>query len=89
LNHQGVGAIVPPAAGIKVAVINPEETVRALADGIRRLAQSPQLRKQMGEAGWIHAQSLSWQQQAKQMTRWYEEIVASNRVNGRYSYAAL
>lgn len=89
LNHQGVGAIVPPEAGIKVAVTNPDETVRALAAGIRRLAQSPQLRKQMGEAGWIHAQSMSWQQHAEQMTRWYEEIVASNLVNGRYTYAAL
>lgn len=89
LNHQGVGAIVPPEAGIKVAVTNPEETVRALADGMRRLAQSPQLRKHMGEAGWTHAQSMGWQQRAEQMTEWYEEVVASYRGNGRYAYAAL
>ena len=89
LNHQGVGAILPPNAGIKVAVTSPEETVRALANGIRRLAQSPQLRKQMGEAGWIYAQSMSWQQRAEQMTKWYEEVVAINRANGRYHYAAL
>jgi glycosyltransferase involved in cell wall biosynthesis len=89
LDHQGVGAIVPPEAGIKVPVTNPEETVSALADGMRRLARSPQLRKQMGEAGWIHAQSMSWQRQAEQMTRLYEEIVASKRINGRHSYAAL
>jgi len=89
LNHQGAGAIVPAEAGIKVAVTNPEETVSALADGIRRLAQSPQLRKHMGEAAWIHAQSMSWQQRTKQMTEWYEEVVANKRVNGRYSYAAL
>jgi glycosyltransferase involved in cell wall biosynthesis len=89
LNHQGVGAIVPPEAAIKVAVTNPEETVRALAEGMRRLVLSPELRKQMGEAGWIHAQSMSWQQHADQMSNWYEEIVATNRGNGRYSYAAL
>ena len=36
LNHQGVGAIVPSEAGIKVEVTSPEETVSALADGLRR-----------------------------------------------------
>jgi hypothetical protein len=43
----------------------------------------------MGEAGWIHAQSMSWQHRADQMTTWYEEIVASNRVYGRCAYASL
>jgi glycosyltransferase involved in cell wall biosynthesis len=89
LDHQGVGAIVPSEAGIKVAVTNPEETVRALAEGMRRLAQSPELRQRMGEAGWIHAQSMGWQQHAEQMTRWYEEVVLSYRSNGRYVYAAV
>jgi len=89
LNHQGVGAIVPPEAGIKVAVTNPEETVSALADGIRRLAASPELRKQLGDAGWIHAQSLGWPRHAEQMTKWYEEAVASYRGDRRYAYAAL
>lgn len=89
LDHQGAGAIVPPEAGIKVAVTNPDETVRALAEGMRRLAKSPQLRKHMGEAGWIHAQSMGWQQHAEQMTRWYEEVVVNYRGYGRYAYAAL
>jgi glycosyltransferase involved in cell wall biosynthesis len=89
LDHQGVGAIVPPEAGIKVPVTNPEETVRALADGIRRLAQSPQLRAHMGEAGWLHAQGMGWQEHADQMARWYEEVIISHRRNGRYAYAAL
>jgi glycosyltransferase involved in cell wall biosynthesis len=89
LNHQGVGAIVPPDAAIKVPVTNPEETVRVLADGIRRLAASPELRDEMGEAGWIHAQSMSWQLQAEQITRWYEEILAGSRTDQRPVYAAL
>jgi glycosyltransferase involved in cell wall biosynthesis len=89
MNHQGVGAIVPAEAGIKVAVTNPEETVRALADGLRRLAQSPRLRKEMGEAAWSQAQSMGWQQHAEQISEWYEEVVASHRSNGRYLYAAL
>jgi glycosyltransferase involved in cell wall biosynthesis len=76
LNHQGAGAIVPTEAGIKVAVTDPGETVKALAEGMLRLAHAPQLRKQMGDAGWRYAQGLSWQEHAEQMTRWYEQIAA-------------
>ena len=89
LNHQGVGAIVPPEAGIKVAVTTPEETTRALADGIRRLARSPELRNEMGQAGWTFAQTMGWQQHADRMTGWYEEVVASYHSNGGYAYAAV
>lgn len=89
LNHQGVGAIVPPDAAIKVPVTTPEETVDALADGLRRLVLSPELRKEMGEAGWIYAQSMSWQGQVEQVTKWYEEILASSRATRRHVYAAL
>jgi glycosyltransferase involved in cell wall biosynthesis len=89
LNHQGVGAIVPSDAAIKVPVTTPEETVGALADGLRQLLLSPELRKEMGEAGWIYAQSLSWQRQVEQITRWYEEILASGRTTRRHVYAAL
>jgi len=89
LNHQGVGAIVPSEAGIKVEVTSPEETVSALAAGLRRLVASPELRTQMGQAGWIHAQSMSWERQAEQITKWYEEVIARSRTNGQRTYAAL
>jgi glycosyltransferase involved in cell wall biosynthesis len=42
LDHQGVGFFVPPEAGIKVPVTRPEETTAGLADGLRRLATSPE-----------------------------------------------
>lgn len=90
LDHQGAGALVQPESGIKVPVTNPEETVRALADSMRTLAQSPELRHRMGEAGWAEAQRMGWNSKAEQMTRWYEEVVARHRNNGRrVSYAAL
>lgn len=90
LDHQGAGALVQPRSGIKVPVTNPEETVKALADGMRRLAQSPGLRRRMGAAGWAEAQTMGWGAKAKQMTRWYEEVLARHRNNGRHvSYAAL
>jgi hypothetical protein len=43
----------------------------------------------MGQAGWIHAQSMSWQRQAEQITKWYEEVIARSRINGQRTYAAL
>ena len=89
LDHQGAGAIVPAEAGIKVPVIKPEETVNALVEGMRQLAQSPALRKQLGDAGWTHAQSMGWRQKAEQMAECYEEVLATSRNNGRYVYAAL
>ena len=87
LDHQGVGAIVPSEAAIKVPVTTPEETVRRLAEGIRLLAQSPELRRQMGEAGWVKAQGMRWQHRAELMSGWYEEAVTTyhGRQNG---YAA-
>lgn len=89
LNHQGAGAIVPADAGIKVAVTNPDETVQALAEGMRRLLTSPELRKQMGDAAGIHAQDLSWTRHAEEMTRWYEEVLMTARLNEGYAYAAV
>ncbi len=80
LDHQGVGAIVPSEAAIKVPVTTPEETVRKLAEGIRLLAQSPELRRQMGEAGWVKAQTMRWQHNADLMTVCYEEAVTTYRV---------
>jgi glycosyltransferase involved in cell wall biosynthesis len=90
LDHQGAGALVQPESGIKVPVTNPEETVKALADGMCRLAHSPELRRRMGEAGWEEAQTMGWDAKAKQMTRWYEEVVARHRNGVRaVSYAAI
>ena len=90
LDHQGAGALVRAETGIKVPVRQPEETVLALAEGIRRLALSPETRKVMGEAGWAEAQTMGWDAKAKQMTEWYEEVIARHRSYERpFSYAAL
>lgn len=78
LDHQAASTMVPPDAGIKVPVIDPDETVAALAEGIRSLAGSPEARQRMGKAGWAHAQTLGWAQRAEQVSRWYLEIVEKN-----------
>ena len=75
LDHQGVGAFVPPAAGIKVPVTTPSETVRALAEGIDRLAQSSADHDAMGQAAWTFAREQTWSRRAEQMCEWYEQCL--------------
>lgn len=89
LNHQGVGAIVPPTAGIRVSVEDPDSTVLALAEGLRRLIGSSELRRSMAEAATAHAQTMSWNRHAEQMSEWYAEVLADTRVRAEYAYATI
>jgi len=89
LNHQGAGAIVPAEAGVKVEVKDPDETVRALAEGMRRLITHPELCKAMSNAARAHAQSMSWVRHAETMSEWYEQILTSPEVREEYAYAAV
>jgi glycosyltransferase involved in cell wall biosynthesis len=75
LDHQGVSAIMPDDAGIKVPVITPAETVAALGWAIRRLAYSPEERMRMGRAGWEFARTQTWSQRAEAISRIYQGIV--------------
>jgi glycosyltransferase involved in cell wall biosynthesis len=79
LDHQGVGAFVPPEAGFKVPVTKPEETVAGLADAIRALAESPELRARMGRAAWEFAKTQTWERRAEQMTELYKVAIARYR----------
>jgi glycosyltransferase involved in cell wall biosynthesis len=89
LNHQGVGAIVPPAAGIRVRVENPDQTVRALSEEMRRLLSSQELRDSMCQAARAHAKTLSWTTHAETMGHWYAQVLAHRQHNGEYAYAAV
>lgn len=81
LAHQGVGAFVPPEAGIKVTVSNPESTVRGIASAVRRLAESQQMRNTMGRAAWEFARTQAWTRRADLMSRYYEEIAEQKHGN--------
>jgi glycosyltransferase involved in cell wall biosynthesis len=81
LDHQGVGAFVPMDAGIKVPIKGVKETVAGLADGIRRLASSPEARWRMGTAGRTFASTQTWERRAERMSELYEESLRSRRCN--------
>jgi glycosyltransferase involved in cell wall biosynthesis len=89
LNHHGTGAIVPPAAGIRVSVENPDQTVRALTEAMQGLISSPASRERMGQAGRLHAQGMSWNAHAEIMSRWYAQVLAQRQLNDEYAYAAV
>lgn len=76
LDHQGVGSFVPSNAGIKVSVTHPRETVRELAEGIRRLALFPWERRKMGDAARAYAETETWERRAARMSEIYEQAVA-------------
>jgi glycosyltransferase involved in cell wall biosynthesis len=75
LDHQGVATLVPDEAGIKVPVTTPALTVAALAEAIRRLAASPEIRRKLGEASWNYAREQTWEKRVLEMNRWYEECI--------------
>jgi len=79
LNHQGVGAFVQDSAGIKVPVTFPRETVTKLAQAIRMIASSAELRNRMGRAAWEFARTQTWSQRALVMARYYEEVAGRRR----------
>jgi glycosyltransferase involved in cell wall biosynthesis len=78
LDHQGVGTFVPAAAGVKVPVTVPEETIECLARGIRRLASSQTLCRAMGTAAWQFAKEQTWDRRTERMGEIYEDIVSAH-----------
>jgi glycosyltransferase involved in cell wall biosynthesis len=75
LDHQGVGAFVPSEAAIKAPVVNPTETVSALAGAIKHLACNEESRVRMGVAAWEFAKTQTWSCRARMMTRLYESVL--------------
>jgi exopolysaccharide biosynthesis WecB/TagA/CpsF family protein len=91
LDHQGAGTFMPPAAGIKIPVTTPRETVSGIAQGIRRLARNPDERRRMGEAGRLFARTQTWERRAEWMSKLYEEVInaqASVRLGTPASYGS-
>jgi len=77
LNHQGVACYVPDDAGLKVAVTNPKQVIDDLAKAITTLANSSaEQRDTMSRAALNAARRETWDQRAKVIAGWYQEIVA-------------
>jgi glycosyltransferase involved in cell wall biosynthesis len=79
LDHQGVGAMVAPEAGIKVPVTTPAQAVADLANGIERLGRDVDERRRMGAAARACAAEQTWERRARRMAAWYEDVLRAHR----------
>jgi glycosyltransferase involved in cell wall biosynthesis len=75
LDLGGPAQQISEETGIKVPAMNPEQTTRDLASAMRRLAQDPELRARMADAGIRSVrQSCSWERKGRFWARLYEEV---------------
>jgi len=74
LDHQGAKDFVPKEAGIKISVQHPSKTVSALAQAIELMYQEPEKRLEMGKAGYSYAKTHTWEQHARDMAIYYQEV---------------
>lgn len=76
LDFGGPGEMVTDECGIKVNPINPEQTIRELADALLKLANDPELRKKMGKAGRKRVEEYyTWDKKGEFIKKVYEEVL--------------
>ncbi len=76
LDLGGPGHIVSPDCGFKVPPGSPDDVVWELAAALQKLARSPELRVQMGEAGRARVKEMfDWKRRGKQMAELYDAVV--------------
>jgi len=76
LDHQGVGAVVPANASIKIPVTSPDQVTRQLAEALDQLASSPELRQSLGTGALAWARENTVEKRAAQIVCFYEKAVA-------------
>ena len=76
LDYGGPGEMVTEDCGIKVKPITPEQTIKDLADALLKLANDPELRKKIGEAGKKRVQEYyTWEKKGEFIKQIYEEVL--------------
>ncbi|MCJ8163495.1 glycosyltransferase [Pontibacter sp. E15-1] len=71
LDLHGGKNLVPDTAGIKVPVSTPEQTVGRIAAAVERLYQAPELRQQMGQAGYAFSKTQTWALKTQHINAFY------------------
>jgi glycosyltransferase involved in cell wall biosynthesis len=79
LDLGGPGVQVTEETGCKIPAHNPEQAVGDLAKAMINLANNPELRLQMGEAGKKRVKdNFSWESRGQQLAQLYAEILTTN-----------
>lgn len=77
LDYGGPGEMVTEECGIKVKPITPEQTINDLAEALLKLANDPELRRKMGEAGRRRVmEHYTWKKKGEFIKKVYEEVLA-------------
>lgn len=80
LDLGGPALQVTEETGFKIPATTPERAVEEMAEAMLRLAQDPELRRHMGEAGCRRmAEVFSWARKGEIIQRIYSEVVANAR----------
>jgi glycosyltransferase involved in cell wall biosynthesis len=83
LDHQGMRAILPDSASIKIPVQTPEQVTRQLAEAMDELARSPERRQSLAAGALAWARENTWEKRAIQMAGFYEKAMALEAGNRR------
>jgi len=85
LDYGGPGEMVTDECGIKVKPITPEQTINDLADALLKLANDPELRRKMGEAGRRRVQEhYTWGKKGEFIKKVYEEVLEKKLSGGSW-----
>jgi glycosyltransferase involved in cell wall biosynthesis len=76
LNHQGARDFIPMAAGLKVPVTTPDETIATLARAVEHFYDEPAARQNMGRAGYAFALTQVWPKRVSRLLQLASEVVS-------------
>ncbi|MCA9143992.1 MAG: glycosyltransferase [Planctomycetaceae bacterium] len=74
-DHQGVGGIVTPECGMKVAVAAPSEMSKQYRDAIVAILEDESLLKQLSAGALRRAADYAWSEQGKRMRDYYRQVL--------------
>jgi glycosyltransferase involved in cell wall biosynthesis len=76
LDIPGSSEIVTNECGIKIKPDNPEQTIKDLSEALLKLANDPELRRQMGEAGKRRVEEFyTWEKKGEFIRKVYEDVL--------------
>jgi glycosyltransferase involved in cell wall biosynthesis len=74
LDLHGGKNLVPDNAGIKVPVITPEQTIKALAGAVEQVYDNPTLREEMGRQGYSFSKTQTWTLKTQHIAGFYSKF---------------
>ncbi len=81
LDHQGAHDIMSDDASIRIAVTNPRDVARQIAQAVSMLQRDVQLRQRLSTNSYRRAEEFLWSKQHSKMLNIYSSVIASARTH--------